>query len=165
MKETLRLLQLRFVNLLRLLLQYDGSFARTRIGSSAFHYAVESNDFDNVELLVDSGADVNSSDCDGTEKHTVLQKAVNNHHVIIVKVILKVGADLNVISELESRTALQMAAGEPSSEIVRLLLDAGADVEQRTNPENNRTTEQQYRPQRMPVVSRWSNYFCKPAPM
>lgn len=62
MKETLRLFQLQFVNLLRLLLQYDDSFARTRIGSSALHYAVESNDFNNVELLVDSAADVNSSD-------------------------------------------------------------------------------------------------------
>jgi ankyrin repeat protein len=88
-KETLRLLQLQFVNLLGLLLQYDDSFARTRIGSSALHYTVESNDFDNVELLIDSRADVNISDCDGTEKQTILQKAVNNHHVMIVKVILE----------------------------------------------------------------------------
>ena len=75
-------------------------------GRTALMWATKSDDAGCVRLLVNSGADVNKADKDGT---TSLTLAVTNGHYESVNLLLK-GADVNA-TDSYGNTALMFAAG------------------------------------------------------
>lgn len=89
--------------------------------------ATQSRSPELVQLLLDSGADVNwRSDLDNW---TALQCAITSGSDDIVNLILEAGADVNAEpSTQDGRTALQAAASHGNLDLVRLLLRNGADV-------------------------------------
>lgn len=76
-----------------------------------------------VELLIDSGADVDSKTISGT---TALISAVGNGHMRVVKILLYGAANPN-IQDSDGRTALFFAI-KWHKRMVRLLLEWGADL-------------------------------------
>ncbi len=77
-----------------------------------------------VELLINKGADVNSKDISGG---TVLMGAALNGHIEIVKLLIDKNANLNA-TDNESNTALIYATMNGHKDIVELLLNIGADI-------------------------------------
>ncbi|KAK7867801.1 hypothetical protein R5R35_001213 [Gryllus longicercus] len=81
-----------------------------------------------VQRLIDSGADVNYTDGDGS---TPLHKAAFNAHAEVVSLLLQRGADPNAVN-CSGDSALHFAAwNDGSGRCVVLLVRAGADVNAR----------------------------------
>lgn len=98
------------------------------------HYlmiAAETGKAEFVQLLIESGADVNQSDEDGW---TVLMYATLEGYFDIVKVLVKAGADVNIQSP-EGEYALYIAAYSGHEEIFDYLAPL-------TNPELTQEAEQ-----------------------
>ena len=85
-----------------------------------------------VQKLIDQGAEVNQKDHNG---RTALMFAVINSHYETVKMLLEHGADVNVRSN-GGGTALMGAASAGDLRTVQALLDHGADLEPRL-PDTN----------------------------
>ena len=83
---------------------------------------IRNSDHARVQKLLDSGADVNTADSDGT---TALMHSVIESDVKMMKLLIDNHADINAKNTLDS-TALMYAASSLAK--TRLLLDAGADV-------------------------------------
>src|SRR5580765_7634894 len=66
--------------------------AKAPDGSTALHWAVESDDLEIVDLLLTAGADVKGKDRFG---FSPLYFAVSNNNVEMVRRLLKAGADAN----------------------------------------------------------------------
>ncbi len=83
--------------------------------------------FDNIKVLVENGADVNSEDFYG---YSLLMLAAMNDDLKFAKLLIKNGANINHTSyEGEGMdNALLLATQEGNIEIVKLLLNNGADV-------------------------------------
>ena len=79
-----------------------------------------------LELLVNSGADVNGRDEFGG---TALIVAVFRNHTECVNILVKAGADVNEKNR-DGDTALTLAISKRHDDIVRILIEAGADVNQ-----------------------------------
>ncbi|KAK2743974.1 hypothetical protein FQN55_007023 [Onygenales sp. PD_40] len=77
-----------------------------------------------VELLLDTGADVNLL---AGAHGTALAAAASTGQTAVVRLLLERGADVNLLAG-DRGTALEAAACQGSIETVRLLLDKGADV-------------------------------------
>ena len=87
-----------------------------------------------LEALINSGADVMAKAADSEENYSVLMLAVKSNDASKVKVLLDAGADVNAIKPGESLySALGIAAIQGNKEIVRMLLQAGADINWRDN--------------------------------
>jgi ankyrin repeat protein len=82
-----------------------------------------------VEALIDAGADVNRIDGNGD---TPLILASESPEPDCVKLLLATGADVNETAHM-GETALTVAAQVGNLEIVKELLNAGADVNAKTN--------------------------------
>jgi len=125
-------------------------------GTTALHWAVSKADVALTRLLLDSGADVNSTTEYGVhplalacengnpeivrlliEKNvkiesplaggeTPLMIAARTGRPAVVEMLLKAGADVNA-KEHRSQTAIMWAAAEGHTEVVRQLIEAGAD--------------------------------------
>src|SRR5205809_2227250 len=91
-------------------------------GSADLLTASRSGDYAQVRKLIESGADVNSADKDGT---TALMHSVIESDVRMMKLLIDKGANVNMKNSQDS-TALMYAATNLAK--TRLLLDAGADV-------------------------------------
>lgn len=82
--------------------------------------------FVQVLLLLQQGADVNRTTMEG---NSCLILAVRSNHQIMVELLLKKGADINVRAfDWGDRTALHVACISNRPQIARMLLDNGADV-------------------------------------
>ena len=82
-----------------------------------------------VQLLLESGADVNLKNEHSLDYGTALEAASAQGHANIVQLLLESGADVNL--ECESRhylSALVTASAEGHASIVQLLLESGANV-------------------------------------
>jgi ankyrin repeat protein len=94
---------------------------------TALIWAVRSGSIDAVNVLLDSGADVNRPGSSGDNwDATPLQHAILQRQPGIVRVLLERGADLNRGAG-GSLAPLHLAAGDTDPAILKLLLARGAD--------------------------------------
>src|SRR5438093_4036452 len=84
--------------------------------------AIRNGDYAQVRKLLESGADVNTADKDGT---TELMHSVIESDVRMMKLLIDKGANINMKNSQDS-TALMYAAANSAK--TRVLLDAGAEV-------------------------------------
>lgn len=92
-------------------------------GYMALHHAAMGNHLDSVQLLLDSGADINAQ---GLRGESALYLAAAQGNIEVVDALIKGGADPN-LATTELRTPLQRAAMEGHLATVKALLKAGAD--------------------------------------
>jgi ankyrin repeat protein len=92
--------------------------------STPLDWAVESNNLEMVNLLIDAGANVNS---ETRYKITPLSLACKNGNAAIIERLLKAGVDSNSTSE-EGQTALMTAALNGKVDAIKMLLAHGAKV-------------------------------------
>ncbi len=91
-------------------------------GSPDLLVAIRNGDHAQVRKLIETGADVNTVDKDGT---TALMHSVIESDVKMMKLLIDKGANVNMKNSLDS-TALMYAATNLAK--TRVLLDAGAEV-------------------------------------
>ena len=84
---------------------------------------VRLGDVRDVQVLLDSGADVNEQTLD---YQTPLLRAIDEQNPAMVRILLAAGADANLSTM--AGTPLTEAAWRESSEIVQMLIEAGANV-------------------------------------
>lgn len=94
--------------------------------SAALYLACRSGSLDMVQLLLDSGANV---DAQRGPLGTALHAACFDNHGSVVKLLLQRGASINT-PNVKYESALQAAAAsqDPSEQVIDVLLEAGADV-------------------------------------
>ncbi len=96
-------------------------------GTTALHWAVQRDDLQTVELLIQAGASVRATTRYGV---TPLYLACTNGNAAIVQRLLDAGADPHVAMP-DGETPLMTAARTGASDVVRVLLAHGADVHAR----------------------------------
>ena len=94
-------------------------------GTTALHWAVQSDDLDTAELLIRAGANVSAANREGA---TPLRLAAINGNPAMLEKLLKAGADANAPLSKSGDTALMMAARTGRAEAVKVLLDHAAQV-------------------------------------
>jgi len=95
---------------------------------TALIWASRSGSIDAINLLLDSGADVNLPGSTGDNwDATPLQHAILQRQPAAVRLLLDRGADLNRGGGLGSLAPLVLAAGDTDPAILQLLLAHGAD--------------------------------------
>ena len=90
--------------------------------------AVKDGKYNKTKYLIEHGAELNNTDDSLGE--TVLFLAVRFHHVNIIKLLLKKGADINA-KDVDNYTPLHLAIYK--NNILKLLLKKGAHVNAATN--------------------------------
>ena len=90
-------------------------------------YASKGGNLENVETLIEQGADVNEADDQG---YTALMKAAQEGRVDVVETLLESGADVSArANSFDKETALLVAAKHGHTDVVRVLIEKGkADV-------------------------------------
>jgi len=116
-----------FATVQRLLQQGTSVNASGSDGSTALHWATESNDPEMTRLLLKAGADVKRANRYGM---TPLHLAAVNGNALLIRELLDAGADANAVLP-EGETVLMTAARTGSAESLKLLLDRGAQVDAR----------------------------------
>ncbi len=91
---------------------------------SILHYAVELNNYDVVEYLVDK---VDLSNQGGRYYETALQDAIFYGNLRIAELLIRSGTNLD-IQNIDGETALHIAAKYGHANIVKMLIDAGAST-------------------------------------
>lgn len=86
---------------------------------------VESASPEEVQALLNAGADPNARDSDGNT--ALIKAATENENHEVVKVLLAAGANPNIKAKEGGETALMWAAWRSNSKMVQALLEAGAN--------------------------------------
>jgi len=94
-------------------------------GTTALHWAVDRDDLEMTDLLIDAGARVGARTREGV---TPLQLAATNGSGPIIGRLIRAGADPNGALTTAGDTALMMAARTGKTDAIRVLLEARADV-------------------------------------
>ena len=95
---------------------------------TALIWAARSGSIDAINVLLDSGADVNRPGSTGDNwDATPLQHAILERQPAVVRLLLDRGADLNRGTGQESLKPLFLAAGDTDPAILNMLLAHGAD--------------------------------------
>ena len=117
-----------FILLLALLLASCSASAE----DVALHQAVRANNPQEVQRLLNDGADVNAPEPDEIsvlhDQATVIIIAAGKEYVEVVEILITNGANVNATS-IYGTTALGEAASQGNNQIVNLLLDAGAAID------------------------------------
>jgi ankyrin repeat protein len=98
--------------------------ARTQDGYNALDLAAEYGHVEIAQMLLEKGADANSS-YDGNR---ALHRAVVGGSIALIQMLLDKGADLEARELVKSYTPLHLAARYAVHEVVSLLLDRGANI-------------------------------------
>jgi ankyrin repeat protein len=98
-------------------------------GSTALHWAVQSDDPEMTRVLLRAGADAKRANRYGM---TPLHLAAVNGNAALMRDLLEAGADANAVLP-EGETVLMTAARTGSIDSLKLLLDRGAKVDAREN--------------------------------
>ena len=109
----------------------SGADPRPQIGSlrSVLHDALGGpNNYDTVQMLIRSGADVNGPFDKNFFESTVLTLAALRHDCAMARILLAAGARINEM-HMFSTTALQASAGCEDVDTAQLLIDGGADID------------------------------------
>ncbi|MFM2428508.1 MAG: hypothetical protein RL012_392, partial [Bacteroidota bacterium] len=93
-------------------------------GKTALSYAIDQNEIDIANWLVDHGADVEAKNLRG---FTLLHQVVQRNHIDMVSLLLERGAETEV-KDRQGRTPLHLAVAQSHTAIVELLLARGANV-------------------------------------
>lgn len=97
-------------------------------GNAALARAARDGQLEIVQLLLDAGADVNSTGTYGLgTDDAAIELAANYGHLAIVELLIAHGADVNQEDSEYGVTAIGAAAWYNHDEVVRLLLEKGAD--------------------------------------
>jgi ankyrin repeat protein len=96
-------------------------------GSTALHWAVEGDDLETLELLIQAGANVKAQDRYG---FAALYYACANSNAVLVERLLKAGANPND-ADSNGDTVLMVAARTGNTAALKSLLDAGAMINAR----------------------------------
>lgn len=100
----------------------------TEEGDSLIEYAINKNDTDMIQTLVEGGVNLNVA---GISSNTPLMTAVSKSLENIVRIFLtKNDINLNAINR-NWNTALHMAAKNGNTVIIKMLIDKGANVDAR----------------------------------
>jgi ankyrin repeat protein len=96
-----------------------------RLGRSQLHYAALEGRTDDIQALIDSGADINLPDKDG---RTPLHFAAQQYQVRSAELLCKAGADIQARDKF-GNTALWRATFDSRGreDLIRLLLASGAN--------------------------------------
>lgn len=100
-------------------------------GMTALEFAVNMNQTEVVQRLLDAGADSNLD----SEYQLPLIKAASNENLEIIKMLLDNGADPNKVKD--NQTALSVALKKRNSKLVTMLLAAKADPNIKVNDQNS----------------------------
>lgn len=99
--------------------------AEAQLGREAsFLQAVKKGEHREVKLMALGTINLNARDLDGTP---ALMLAIENGDGVMVSMLLREGADPDIMDRESGETALTMAAGRNSEDLVRRLLEGGAD--------------------------------------
>ncbi|KAH0609718.1 uncharacterized protein H6S33_012264 [Morchella sextelata] len=99
--------------------------ARTQDGYNALDLAAEYGHVEIAQMLLEKGADTNSS----YGGYRALHRAVVGRSIALIQMLLDKGADLEARELVNSYTPLHLAARHAFHEVVSLLLDRGANIE------------------------------------
>lgn len=102
-------------------IEFDVKYRR---GMTALMYAAEDNQYGIMKLLLEYGADLNTTDAEGKTPLIFMAKA---NSLEMVKILLAKGADPNV-KPLYGRTALMYAIEHKNDEMIKELVAKGADL-------------------------------------
>jgi len=94
-------------------------------GTTALHWAVQRDELDLAQLLVDAGANpdvVNRTDA------KPLQLAALNGSAHMLRLLLEAGAEVNAPQTISADTALMIAARTGKADAVNVLLEYGANI-------------------------------------
>lgn len=97
-------------------------------GETNLHLACRKGNADNVQTLIEKGANIESCDC---EDNTPLFHAVLNNQLHIVQILITANCDLDVLNS-ELMTPLDEALLYNYSDIVTALLKAGCNINKPT---------------------------------
>ncbi len=107
---------------------------------SALHYAIKMGDINTVNLLIANGADVNSVSMASRPYNapfTALTRAASCNQFEIAKLLLDLGADVNLVPYDDCKYPLYYAAEKGSSDLIMLLLENGARLDKTRPCENS----------------------------
>jgi ankyrin repeat protein len=103
--------------------------------SNALMMAAWKQHEDCCRLLVESGADINSTGTRNKETRTPLQAAASKGNLSLVKALLELGADVNLLGGDKGSTLLAAIDNDRRNpEVVKVLLDNGANVDEKVSP-------------------------------
>ena len=94
--------------------------------AETLHDAAAAGDFDQVQLLISKGVDVNTNQ--GPNRRTALHWAAYNGHTKVAELLISKGAAVNVKDE-EDYALIHTAAARGHGEVVEVLISKGADVD------------------------------------
>lgn len=94
-----------------------------------FFQAINDNDSEQVQQLLDHGVSV---DCVDYEGKTALHIVVQQNNIELVAFLLKRGASIDVQDE-DGQTALIIAAKNKNFDCMKILLEFGAQTESKIN--------------------------------
>jgi ankyrin repeat protein len=103
-------------------------------GTTALHWAVERDDVEMADLLLDARARVGARTREGV---TPLQLAATNGSAVMIARLIRAGAEVNAPLTPSGDTALMLAARTGKSDAIRGLMEAGADVNARETPRSH----------------------------
>ncbi|KAH8679346.1 ankyrin repeat-containing domain protein [Ilyonectria robusta] len=95
------------------------------ISGTALHIAIENDDLDMINILLQEGAGVNI--VDAAQFHSALHKSVWRKNIELATLLLEHGAAVDS-PNASGETPLQLAFGRGGIDLVQQLLDRGAEV-------------------------------------